>query len=226
MNKFCLNEDYCKGCQICIEVCPKDAIRARTEINAKGYYLPEAGDMALCTGCKLCEIVCPDFAIAIELDLNKEEAVMGDKDHPFSELHHVSVVVKDIDAAQAFYESIGFGPFVDYPPMKEYTKINVPDEEGFYDLTIRCAQMGPVQFQLIQPGEGESLYRTFLEEKGEGVYHLGFVVDDIDGAEATVKEMGVLPVSSGRRENGSGFSYLDTAEKGGVTLLIRQSPPT
>ena len=72
MNKLCLNEDYCKGCQICIEACPKDAIRARTEINAKGYYLPEADDMARCNGCKLCEIVCPDFAIAIESDTNKE----------------------------------------------------------------------------------------------------------------------------------------------------------
>ena len=77
MNKFCLNEDYCKGCQICIEVCPEDAIRAQTEINAKGYYLPEADNMALCIGCKLCEIVCPDFAIGIELDLDDEATVKG-----------------------------------------------------------------------------------------------------------------------------------------------------
>ncbi len=73
MNILWLNEDYCKGCQICIAECPKDAIRARTQINAKGYYLPEAGDMARCTGCKLCEIVCPDFAIAIETDTIKKE---------------------------------------------------------------------------------------------------------------------------------------------------------
>ncbi len=147
------------------------------------------------------------------------------KKPPFSELHHISIVVKDIDEAAEFYNSIGIGPFVDYPPMKEYVKLNVPDEDGFYNLRIKVARMGPVDLQLIQPGEGESLYKDFLEKKGEGVYHLGFVVDEIDQSEADVKELGLKVISNGRREDGSGFAYLDTAQKGGVTLLIRQSPP-
>jgi hypothetical protein len=77
---------------------------------------------------------------------------------------------------------------------------------------------------LIQPGEGKSLYKDFLERKGEGVYHLGFVVEDVEESEAEVKGMGLRVLSRGRRGDGSGFSYLDTAEKAGVTLLIRQSP--
>ena len=149
-----------------------------------------------------------------------------DKDKsPFSQLHHISIVVKDIDKAVEYYESIGIGPFEIYPPIKEYVKIDVPDKEGFYDLTIRCARIGPVELQLIQPGKGKSLYKDFLEKRGEGVYHLGFAVEDIDGSEAEVKSLGLGVISSGRRENGSGFSYLDTADKAGVTLLIRQSPP-
>jgi predicted enzyme related to lactoylglutathione lyase len=144
---------------------------------------------------------------------------------PFSVLHHVSLVVADIEKATRFYESIGIGPFTEYPPMREYVKIQVPDEEGFYNLTIRCAQIGPVQLQLIQPGEGKSLYKDHLEKKGEGVYHLGFVVDDIDASERQVRDLGLEVISSGRRENGSGFAYLGTAAQGAVTLLIRQSPP-
>lgn len=144
---------------------------------------------------------------------------------PFSVLHHVSVVVADIDKATRFYESIGIGPFTEYPPMSEYVRIEVPDEKGFYNLTIRCAQIGPVQLQLIQPGEGDSLYKDHLREKGEGVYHLGFVVDDIDACEQQVRDLGLEVISSGRRKNGSGFAYLGTADAGGVTLLIRQSPP-
>jgi methylmalonyl-CoA/ethylmalonyl-CoA epimerase len=141
---------------------------------------------------------------------------------PFSNLHHISIVVRNIDEAIKFYTSIGIGPFEDYPPMREYVKIDVPDEIGFYDLRIKVAQVGPIQIQLIQPGEGKSLYRDFLERKGEGVYHLGFAVDDVNHSEAEVKEMGLHVLSSGRRKDGSGFSYLDTAGKGGVTLLIRQ----
>lgn len=71
MHRMHLNAAYCKGCQICVEVCPKDALVPAKTINAKGYVLPEEGDMNLCTACKLCEIVCPDFAIAIEVDKSK-----------------------------------------------------------------------------------------------------------------------------------------------------------
>ena len=144
---------------------------------------------------------------------------------PFSDLHHISIVVRDIEAAVRFYESIGIGPFEAYPPMREYVKIRVPEEEGFYNLIIRCARVGPLQLQLIQPGEGASLYKTFLEKRGEGVYHLGFAVADIDRAEAEAEKMGLKVISSGRRANRSGFAYLDTAAQGAVTLLIRQSPP-
>jgi methylmalonyl-CoA/ethylmalonyl-CoA epimerase len=144
---------------------------------------------------------------------------------PFKKLHHISIVVRDVEKTQKFYESIGIGPWVDYPPMKAYVKINVPDENGFYNLKIKCAQIGPVQLQLIEPGEGESLYKDHLRKKGEGVYHIGFEVDDISAADAKIEAMGLKMLSSGRRENGSGFSYLETASQAGVVLLVRQSPP-
>jgi methylmalonyl-CoA/ethylmalonyl-CoA epimerase len=108
--------------------------------------------------------------------------------------------------------------------MKEYVKINVPDENGFYNLKIKCAQIGPVQLQLIEPGDGESLYKDHLRKKGEGVYHIGFEVDDISAADAEIEALGLKMLSSGRRENGSGFSYLETASEAGVVLLVRQSP--
>ena len=143
---------------------------------------------------------------------------------PFSKLHHLAIVVKNMDEAIKFYTSIGIGPFEDYPPLKEYIKLDVPDKVGFHNVKIKVVQIGPIQIQLIQPGEGKSLYKEFLEKKGEGVYHLGFVVDDVNGSEAELRKLGLEVLSSGRREDRSGFSYMDTAEKTGVTLLIRQSP--
>jgi len=143
---------------------------------------------------------------------------------PFSKLHHLSIVVRNMDEAIKFYESLGIGPFKDYPPLKEYVNLNVQDETGFFNLKFKIAQVGDIQIQLCQPGEGKSPYKDFLEKKGEGVYHLGFVVDDVDGSEAKLKEMGLQVLSSGRREDGSGFSYMDTAQKAGVVLLVRQSP--
>jgi 2-oxoglutarate ferredoxin oxidoreductase subunit delta len=66
MKKIFINADYCKGCLICVECCPKNILKASSSINPKGYTLPEASNTERCTGCGTCEIVCPDFAIAVE----------------------------------------------------------------------------------------------------------------------------------------------------------------
>ena len=66
MHKLWIDERYCKGCLICVDVCPTKALRASHEINAKGYILPVSNDMNRCKACGLCELMCPDFAIAIE----------------------------------------------------------------------------------------------------------------------------------------------------------------
>lgn len=65
MIEIVINPDYCKGCSICIALCPKKVLQPSKDINAKGYILPEAVDIVACTQCKLCEIVCPDLAIAV-----------------------------------------------------------------------------------------------------------------------------------------------------------------
>jgi catechol 2,3-dioxygenase-like lactoylglutathione lyase family enzyme len=148
----------------------------------------------------------------------------GSERSPFSQLHHIAIVVEDIERAVKYYSSLGIGPFQSYPPLRDYVKVNVPDKDAFYNLTIRQAQVGPVALQLIQPGEGRSIYRDFLNRRGEGVFHLGFMVEDVEKEEAKLKEQGLKVLSSGRRVDGSGFTYFHTSAIAGVTLLIRQNP--
>ncbi len=144
---------------------------------------------------------------------------------PFHTLHHLCIVVRDIDKAQRFYESIGIGPWQDYPPLDEFKTLKMPDVLGFKALKFRYCQLGPVQFQLGYPPPGKTPQRKFLEARGEGVFHIGFVVDDVDAGERAAVAMGLDPYMRGRRANGSGFTYFNTAGKGGVTLSIRKSPP-
>ena len=65
MIEIVINPDYCKGCNICVAVCPKEVLQPSNQISSKGYVLPEAVNLEACTYCKLCEIVCPDLAIAV-----------------------------------------------------------------------------------------------------------------------------------------------------------------
>ncbi len=56
---------YCKGCGICIHVCPKKVLEASKEVNSRGYYVPAIVDPEACTNCRQCELFCPDFAIFV-----------------------------------------------------------------------------------------------------------------------------------------------------------------
>jgi catechol 2,3-dioxygenase-like lactoylglutathione lyase family enzyme len=145
------------------------------------------------------------------------------KNKPFSKPHHICIVVKDIDKTKDYYESIGIGPWVDYPPLVEYTKLNVMDEKGFFASRFVYTMIGDLQLQLVQPGEGRTIYKDFLEKRGEGVFHIGFEVDDIEAADKQLADNGLKVLASGRRDDGSGFSYLDTRQDAGVTLLVRQT---
>jgi 2-oxoglutarate ferredoxin oxidoreductase subunit delta len=55
--------DRCKGCEFCVEFCPRDVLVMSTEFNAKGYHYPEVVKAENCVECDLCEVICPDFAI-------------------------------------------------------------------------------------------------------------------------------------------------------------------
>jgi methylmalonyl-CoA/ethylmalonyl-CoA epimerase len=147
------------------------------------------------------------------------------KTGPFHKLHHISVVVRDVEKAMKFYESIGIGPWQDYPAREDFTTLEVHDVEGFKKIKMKIAFLNDkMQLQLIEPGDDQTAYRKFLDEKGEGVYHIGFVVDDVEAGEAEGEKRGLKVYMRGRRDDGSGFTYFDTAKKGGVTLSIRRSP--
>jgi len=55
----------CKGCQLCIYVCPKDVFESGNKVNDKGFVIPEVAHQDKCIKCKLCELSCPDLAIFV-----------------------------------------------------------------------------------------------------------------------------------------------------------------
>lgn len=143
---------------------------------------------------------------------------------PFHRLHHICLVVHDIDTAQSYYEAIGIGPWREYPPLTEYTDLDVPNADAFLRMRYRVADLDNVQLQLCQPPELDCPQRRFLDTHGDGVFHLGFEHDLAEGI-AAAGEFGLAVQMRGQRPDGSGFAYFDTADRAGVVLEIRQSPP-
>lgn len=66
MATIVIDEDQCKGCQMCTDVCPKDLVKMADDFNAKGYYPSKLVDSkGECTGCTFCALMCPDVAITV-----------------------------------------------------------------------------------------------------------------------------------------------------------------
>ncbi|MFT4306989.1 MAG: VOC family protein [Microbacterium sp.] len=142
---------------------------------------------------------------------------------PFRRLHHVCVIVRDLDEAVARYEELGIAPWFDYPKSSPYVELEVPSEEGTKAMRYKCCDLENFQLQLCEPSEHDTPQRRFLDERGEGVYHLGFDVDDLAGSIELGCDMGLSVISRGLRQDGTGFCYFDTAAALGTTLEVRRS---
>jgi methylmalonyl-CoA/ethylmalonyl-CoA epimerase len=141
----------------------------------------------------------------------------------------VGVVVKDLArATQLLTELFGIGPFhfIEWP--------NRPESKYFFrgkeeQIKIRQAftQVGPLELELIQPLEGEkNAYYEFLEQKGGGIHHILFEVENMDETvqNLAAHQVQVLQAGTGIRP-GTRWSLLDTQALVGFLLELRQVAP-
>ncbi len=63
--KIDIDKVICKGCGICIAICPKKVYKISSKRNSSGNPMPEAAKEKECIVCRLCERLCPDGAINV-----------------------------------------------------------------------------------------------------------------------------------------------------------------
>jgi len=58
--------DRCKGCGLCVSVCPVKILSLDDQsINAQGYHPAICIDQARCIACANCALMCPDVVISV-----------------------------------------------------------------------------------------------------------------------------------------------------------------
>jgi len=130
----------------------------------------------------------------------------------FSKVDQIGIVVRDVEKYVKLYEKMfGVEPF----PTVE-SAINSAK------LKIVLFELGEVEIELIQVLEGESIHSRFLEEKGEGLHHLGFFVKDIEKDLARLEKEGIKVLERGEVLGTVKFAYLDTEKTLGVVLELIQ----
>ena len=68
-----IKDDWCKGCNICIDRCPVDALEESDRLNKKGVRPPQLKKDNKCNYCRLCELICPDLAVTVIPEEIKKE---------------------------------------------------------------------------------------------------------------------------------------------------------
>ena len=91
-----------------------------------------------------------------------------------NKVSQVAIVVNDIDKAMKFYwEELGVGPWkiweYGYPLTRDMTYRGKPVNHRFEGAETMLGGMG---FELVMPLEGETIYKDFLDKKGEGLHHI------------------------------------------------------
>jgi methylmalonyl-CoA/ethylmalonyl-CoA epimerase len=134
-------------------------------------------------------------------------------------VYQLGYVVKNIDQACEFYTStFGIGPFdvIDEVDMEGVIFRGKPTSTT---IKVAFAKSEKVELEFIQPLTGSNPYTEFLETKGDGIHHLGFVVDDMDAWLKDFAAKGLEPIF--HHDMGvMDFAYFDTSMFGGLMLEL------
>lgn len=144
----------------------------------------------------------------------------------FIETTQIGIVVRDIEAtARRFEEQFGIGPwnFMDVDPAmaQDYREYGEPMTPA---SRIAGAKIGSVWWELVQPLTDEGIAARWLEEKGEGVYHIAVRAADYNELVADQKAQGKNLALSGTFM-GIDVAYLDTEDSLGVLIEVFSKMP-
>jgi len=137
----------------------------------------------------------------------------------------IVVVVRDVDRVVEHYSSIfGLGPFTvyEFAPEKHWFM----EEPSYAKFLMAKAMLGDIELCFMQPLEGESIHKEFLETHGEGIFNLVFNVPNYDEMFDKFVKAGFKPLARAESyvETYKGYlkaCYFDTRSIGGILIEIR-----
>ena len=135
----------------------------------------------------------------------------------------LGIAVRDIKKTVEYYESLEIAEFqpevILDSGLLEDVELSTESAEASVTARTRIGHIGSVDFEFVQPLEGEAIYRESLDSRGEGICDMTFTVGNLEDETAKLAERGVPVVLSGKPENGPPFVYFDTRESSGNVMV-------
>jgi methylmalonyl-CoA epimerase len=129
-------------------------------------------------------------------------------DPVLTEIDHVAIAVRDLDAAVAYYEA-AYGVEVEHRETVE--------RDGVEEALLRVADS---YVQLLTPTRDDSPVAKWMEKRGEGIHHVGYRVDDCAVALERVKAQGHQVIDDAPRPGSRGTTVAFIHPKTAFGTLI------
>lgn len=148
---------------------------------------------------------------------------------PVGDMAQVCIVVPNLEkAVENFYNIFGIGPWHFYtygkPLVKRMTRNGEPAE---YKMKVALSYFGKMRLELIEPLEGDTVYKEFVEKHGYGVHHLGILTDNMQESIKKAADAGIKMTMDGAGfgpDDDGHYAYLDTEDLIHTTLELIERP--
>ena len=125
-----------------------------------------------------------------------------------TEIDHIAIAVKDLEAAIAYYQN-AFGATVDHREVVE--------SDGVEEALLKVAES---YIQLLTPTRPDSPVAKAIEKRGEGLHHIGYRVNNCGEALAAMIAAGATPIDKAPRPGSRGTTVAFMHPKGSFGTLI------
>ena len=125
-----------------------------------------------------------------------------------TEIDHIAIAVKDLEAAIAYYQS-AFGATVDHREVVE--------SDGVEEALLKVAES---YIQLLTPTRPDSPVAKAIEKRGEGLHHIGYRVNNCAEALASMIAAGATAIDKAPRPGSRGTTVAFMHPKGSFGTLI------
>jgi methylmalonyl-CoA/ethylmalonyl-CoA epimerase len=129
------------------------------------------------------------------------------------ELHHIALVVADLESAAARYAALGFGPAERFAVPRQAVEV----------VTFRA---GRGYVELIRPTDPDGPIARFLAKRGEGLHHVAYRVADLTAALARLAAAGVRLIDFAPRQGVHGWriAFVHPESCAGVLTELVEEP--
>ncbi len=140
----------------------------------------------------------------------------------------IAFVVRDLErATREFDARLAAGPWRGWVFGPQGQGREYRGRPADWTLRLVLNDSSP-QFELIEPLDGPSIHADWLDERGEGFHHIGYVVESLERTTAEMEAAGHPPIArihSFGADGDGAAAYYDTAEALGF-LVEAVEPPS